>query len=78
MSALKPIKWQKFEKVLLQLGCEFVRQQGGHRIYRCPEIVRPVVVPAHPSPIPVFVIRNNLRLLGVKPKDYKEILKKIR
>lgn len=77
MSALKPIRWQKFEKVLLELGCEFKGQKGSHRVYTYPEIIRPIVVPAHTRPIPVYVIKNNLRLLGLSTQEYKEILKQI-
>jgi predicted RNA binding protein YcfA (HicA-like mRNA interferase family) len=78
MSALKPIRWQKFEKVLLLLGCEFVRQNGSHRVYRYPDIIRPIIVPAHSTPIPEFIIKNNLRLLGITTKQYKDILKNIK
>lgn len=78
MSALKPVRWQQFEKVLFALGCEFKRQNGSHRIYSCAEIIRPIIVPAHTTPIPEFIIKNNLRLLGVSTRDYKELLKKVK
>lgn len=78
MSALKPIRWQKFEKVLLELGCEFVHQKGSHRVYKRAELIRPIVVPAHSFEMPVFVIKNNLRLLGVSNQQYKDLLRKIR
>lgn len=78
MSALKPVRWQQFEKVLLALGCEFQRQNGSHRVYKCPEIIRPIIVPAHTKPIPEFVIKNNLRLLGITSKEYKELLKTVK
>jgi predicted RNA binding protein YcfA (HicA-like mRNA interferase family) len=78
MSALKTIRWQKFEKVLFHLGCEFRHQNGSHRSYSAPDIVRPIVIAAHSKPLPVFVIKNNLRLLGISNKEYKEILRKIK
>lgn len=76
MPALTSVKWRKFEKFLLFVGCNFKRQSGGHRIYTKLELKRPLVVPAHGT-IPVFVIRNNLRLLGITPESYFEILKKL-
>lgn len=76
MPSLTPIKWRKFEKFLLFTGCYFKRQSGGHRIYTRAGLKRPLVVPAHGT-IPVFVIRNNLKLLGITPEAYFEILKKI-
>lgn len=76
MPALTPVKWKEFERFLLFIGCIFKRQSGGHRIYTRTGLKRPIVVPAHGT-IPVFVIRNNLRLLGITPEQYFEILKKI-
>ncbi len=76
MPALTPIKWKEFERFLLFVGCVYKRQSGGHRIYTRAGLKRPLVVPAHGT-IPVFVIRNNLRLLEITPEQYFEILKKI-
>lgn len=76
MPAITPVRWKEFEKFLLFIGCEFKRQSGGHRIYTRAGLKRPLVVPAHGS-IPVFVIRNNLRLLGITPEQYFEILRKL-
>ena len=76
MPALTPIKWREFEKFLLYVGCEFKRQKGGHRIYNRAGLHRPLVVPCH-GIIPIFVIRNNLRLLQIQTEQYFEILKKV-
>ena len=76
MLALTPIKWKEFERLLFFVGCVYKRQSGGHRIYTRAGLKRPLVVPAHGT-IPVFVIRNNLRLLEITPEQYFEILKKI-
>ena len=76
MPALTPVKWKEFEKFLFFVGCTFKRQSGGHRIYTRAGLKRPIVISAHGT-IPVFVIRNNLRLLGITPEIYFEILRKI-
>ena len=78
MSGLKPVRWQLFEKVLLELGCEFKRQNGSHRVYSRPEIVRPIIVPVHNKPLPEYVIKNMLRNVGITTKEYKELLKKVK
>ena len=75
MPALTPTSWKDFEKFLLFIGCEFKRQSGGHRIYTRAGLKRPIVIPAHRT-LPVFVIRNNLRLLGITTQNYFEILKR--
>jgi len=76
MPRLAPIHWKKFEKFVLFVGCDFKREQGDHRIYSREGLKRPVVFPRD-SELPVFVIRNNLRILGISVKEYLEILKNL-
>jgi predicted RNA binding protein YcfA (HicA-like mRNA interferase family) len=76
MARLVPIHWKKFEKFLLFVGCQFKREKGDHRIYWRDDLKRPVVIPRDKE-LPVFVIRNNLRILGISPQEYLEILKRI-
>lgn len=73
MSHLSPIHYRKFDKFLKYIGCEFIRQEGDHRIYKRAGLKRPVVIPADKN-IPIFIIRNNLRLLGISPDEYLKIL----
>ena len=70
VQAIRPIRWQKFEKFILDCGCSFVRQKGSHRVYSKPEMLRPIIIPAHTFDIPVGVIRSNLRTLGVTQEEY--------
>ncbi len=76
MARLTPIHWRKFEKFLLFVGCRLEREKGDHRIYWREGLKRPVVIPKDKS-LPVFVIRNNLRILGISPEEYIEILKRV-
>ena len=76
MAHLTPIHWKKFEKFLLFIGCHFEREKGDHRIYWREGLKRPVVIPRDEE-LPVFIIRNNLRILGIDPEEYLEILKRI-
>ncbi|OGZ26816.1 MAG: hypothetical protein A2365_01285 [Candidatus Nealsonbacteria bacterium RIFOXYB1_FULL_40_15] len=76
MAHLTPISWKIFEKFLLFVGCEFIREKGDHRIYQRVNLKRPVVIPRCKE-LPVFIIRNNLRVLGISPEEYLEILKRI-
>ena len=76
MTRLAPIRWRKFEKFLLFVGCHFEREKGDHRIYWRENLKRPVVIPRDRE-LPVFIIRNNLRILGINPEEYLEILKRI-
>lgn len=76
MPRLQPIHWRKFEKFLFLIGCEFVRQESSHRIYWREGIARPVIVPCD-AQLPVFIIRNNLRVLGISPREYLNILQRL-
>ena len=76
MAHLTPIHWKKFEKFLLFIGCHLEREKGDHRIYWREGLIRPVVIPRD-GELPVFIIRNNLRILNINPEEYLEILKRI-
>ncbi|MEK7644801.1 MAG: type II toxin-antitoxin system HicA family toxin [Patescibacteria group bacterium] len=70
------IHWKKFEKFLLSVGCEFASEEGDHRKYRKPGILRPVIIPRG-SELPQFVILNNLRTLGISREAYLKIIVKL-
>ena len=76
LSRLNPIDYKRFEKFLFYVGCEFVRQKGDHRIYQKTNLKCPVVVPAIKD-IPVFIILNNLRILGISKEEYISLLENI-
>lgn len=76
MSGIAPINWKKFERFLLFVGCTFAREKGDHRIYSRSDLKRPVVIPRD-SALPVFIIRNNLRILGISAEEYLTIMEKI-
>ena len=69
MPKLRPVPWKAFEKFLLRSGCIFKRQEGSHRVYWKDGISRPIIVQAK-SKVPVFIIQNNLRTLGIDRADY--------
>ena len=69
MCAIDKISGLLFEKYLFKIGCIFKRQKGDHRIYWKPGINRPLVVPRE-RVLPVFIILNNLRVLGISKEDF--------
>lgn len=76
MPHLAPISWKEFEKFLLYIGCKFERQKGDHRVYWRLGLKRPIILPTYKN-LPIFIIRNNLRTLGISVEEYLEILRKI-
>ena len=76
MPRITSLNWKEFEKFLLYVGCTFQRQKGDHRVYWRSGLSRPVILPMYRS-LPVFIIRNNLRTLGISMDEYLQIVKKI-
>lgn len=76
MPRITPLNWKEFEKFLLYVGCTFQRQKGDHRVYWRSGLSRPVILPMYRS-LPLFIIRNNLRTLGISMDEYLQIIKKI-
>jgi len=76
MPKLTPVHWKKFERFLFYVGCNFVREKGDHRVYWRDGLNRPIIVPRD-TQLPVFIIRNNLRTLGLSVEDYLEVLKRL-
>ena len=76
MARLTPISWKEFEKFLLFFGVQIQASKGSHRVYTRSGLKRPLVVPAY-GEIPIFIIRNNLRLLNMSVEEYLEISKQL-
>jgi len=76
MPALTPIKRKKFELFLRLIGCKLKRQKGDHLIYDRSGLKRPVVITSD-AEVPIFIIRNNLRTLGMSVDDYLNILRQL-
>jgi predicted RNA binding protein YcfA (HicA-like mRNA interferase family) len=76
MPKISRIHWREFEKFLLHIGCEFIREKGDHRIYSKTDIKRPIVIPRD-TQLPPFIILNNLRTLSISREEYLEIIQKI-
>lgn len=73
--ALRPISYQQFEKFLEYVGCHFVHQRGSHRKWKRGDLKRPVIFPA--DELPVFIVQNNLRLLGMSAQQFLAILREL-
>jgi predicted RNA binding protein YcfA (HicA-like mRNA interferase family) len=76
MPRVTPVDWRRFERFVASVGCRFVRINGDHHIWEKPGVVRPVVVPRYKS-IPPYIIKTNLRTLGISTKEYLRLLEKL-
>ncbi|MGE5445159.1 MAG: type II toxin-antitoxin system HicA family toxin [Ignavibacteriales bacterium] len=71
-----PISYKKLVKVFEFEGLTFSRQKGDHLVYIKPGISRPLVIPMYDQ-IPVFVIKNLLRVAKMSRERYFELLSRI-
>ena len=76
MPQLKPVPFSKFESFLFYIGCKFVRQKGSHRSYQRAGLNRPIIVP-YRKEIPVYIIKNTLRNLGMSTDNFLVIIDKL-
>jgi predicted RNA binding protein YcfA (HicA-like mRNA interferase family) len=72
---MAPVHWRVLEKVFLNQGFKFARQEGSHRSYVKPGISRPVVIPTYDE-VPVSIIKNNLKTAGISREEFLELLSK--
>ena len=76
MSAIKPTTYQVQVKIFEAAGCRYVRTQGDHLVYSCPGAMRPVVIPKYQE-VPAFIIKNNMKVIGITRDQYFQFLKNI-
>jgi predicted RNA binding protein YcfA (HicA-like mRNA interferase family) len=60
----------------LKIGCRFIRQEGDHRVWDRPDLIRPVIVRAKKD-LPVFEIKSNLRTLRISTAEYLNLLEQM-
>ena len=75
-AGIKPTAYQVQVRVFEAAGCIYVRTQGDHLIYHYPGAKRPVVIPKY-NEVPVFIIKNNLKVIGMSAEKYISILERV-
>jgi len=68
--SIKNISLRLFLQFLTSKGLKVIRTNGGHEIWGGKQLLRPIVIQTHIDPIPEFVIKNNLRNMGVTVEDF--------
>jgi predicted RNA binding protein YcfA (HicA-like mRNA interferase family) len=68
------IPLKSFRNYLEWKGLKKIRTNGGHEIWSKTDLVRPIVIQSHIDPVPLFVVKTNLKTLGVTIKDYEAFL----
>lgn len=67
---LSNISLKEFRAFLTDAGCINKGVEGGHEKWTKPDSLRPIILQTHIDPIPEFIIRNNLRNIGLRKEDF--------
>ncbi len=67
---------KQFQKFLIYIGCSLKRSHGDHFIYVRSGLIRPIII-SKDNPIPQFIVRNNLKLLGLTWEEFFSILENL-
>ena len=68
----KNISLKEFRKFLEYHGMKLIRTSSGHEVWSKANLLRPVILQTHVDPIPVFIVKNNLRTMGLTTKDLED------
>ena len=70
---IRPTHYRIQVKIFERAGCVYSRTKGNHLIYHYPGAVSPVIIPKYKE-VPAFVIKNNMRVIGMGREEYFELL----
>ncbi len=76
MGSLSNIDVSVFREFLKTQGLSYIKTRGGHEKWSKDGLLRPVIFQTHIDPIPVPVLKNNLRTIKCTPKDLLDYLKR--
>jgi hypothetical protein len=69
---LRNISLADYRTYLDRIGCKRIRTSGGHEHYARKDLLRPLTLQSHIDPVPEFIIRNHIRLLGKSRTQFLE------
>jgi hypothetical protein len=76
MPAIRPLPYQRLARIFEAAGCTYSHTTGDHLVYHYPGATRPVVIPKYRE-IPVFIILNNMKVIGLSRERFLELQSRI-
>lgn len=67
---LRNVPLKLYRDFLKDQGLKVYRIKGGHEHWSRKDLKRPITVQTHVDPVPEFIIKNGLRILGLAKKDF--------
>ncbi len=72
---ITPVNYQRLVCVFEKAGFNYSRTNGDHLIYTNNNCPRPLVIPKYAN-VPIFIIKNLMRLCDMNRKTYFYLLSK--
>ncbi len=69
---LSNVSIAKFTAFLKLALCNFAKIEGGHQKWTRTDLFRPISYQTHIDPVPEFIAKNNLRVMGYSKNDFFE------
>jgi predicted RNA binding protein YcfA (HicA-like mRNA interferase family) len=73
MPKLSAVSWKRLAKVFEASGWTCTRIEGDHMVFTKRGAIRPEVIPRY-AEVPVFIIKNNLRIANMSRDEYFDLL----
>ena len=77
MRNLSNVTIAEFRAIMVLLGLTKVRTKGGHEAWMKTGMTRPAIVQTHVDPVPEYVLRNNLRVIGLSRDEFLSLLENL-
>lgn len=74
MKKLSNISVKEFRNAMMILGLKKIRTKGGHEAWMKDGMTRPVIIQTHVNPIPVSIVQNCLRTIGIEKEAFLNLL----
>jgi predicted RNA binding protein YcfA (HicA-like mRNA interferase family) len=66
------VSLKDFKRFLEAKGCKCIRHNKGHYKYSHPQATRPITFQDHIDPVPLMVIKTNIKTLGLTLTDIRD------
>ncbi|MBS1255890.1 MAG: hypothetical protein MAG581_01700 [Deltaproteobacteria bacterium] len=76
MDKIRSLSYQKLTKIFEAAGCVYSHTKGDHLVFHFKGAIRPVVIPKYKE-VPVFIIKNNMKVIGMSRDAYLELAAKV-
>ena len=77
MKKLSNVSIEEFRAFLRLQRLVLSRSNGGHEMWTKAGMIRPIVFQTHINPLPEFVVKNNLAVIGVSKKEFLDTLESL-